>query len=167
MKKSVCLLFLCVAARAFALNSIVYVDVEKVYASSKVMALNYAKEQQDYVNRRDQLKVQQLALESELSHQFTQPNSITADGLSLREKQLQENFDILVKTHEHQLVTLKNEYMLYVRKAAIQLQRQKHFQYVLSSTVIIASESGMDISTQVSQVADQLYTQARSRAGIK
>lgn len=144
----------CVAA------DIRYVDVEKVYQLSQVVQPKFAAIAQNYKVNYESYVTEQKIIESQINLVMQNKNSESIEKLSLREKQLQESFDKLSSTRDKDVNVLKNDYVIYIRKAVLQLRAQNNYGYVLSSSTIIAADPRNDISPAVTKLADKLYIKA-------
>lgn len=159
MKQLLSLILITIGVNAFADGKIVYVDVEQVYAQSKIINNKFNAFQESYQAQKNLYLQQQGVLESQIDAHLLTPQALNADNLSLQEKQFQESVEALNKKHDQQILDLKNSYIVYVRKAAQQLYKTNHYQYVISSNTIIAGGAENNISAAVTTLADKLYTQ--------
>ena len=159
MKQLLSLILITIGVNAFADGKIVYVDVEQVYAQSKIINSTFNAFQESYQAQKNLYIQQQGVLESQIDVNLTTQQPLNSDHLALQEKQLQESVEALNKKHDQQVLDLKNSYIIYVRKAAQQLYNKNHYQYVISSNTIIAGGAENNISAAVTTLADKLYTQ--------
>lgn len=159
MKQLLSLILMAIGVNAFANGEIVYVDVEQVYARSKIINSKFNAFQESYQTQKSLYIQQQGVLESQIDVNLATQHPLNSDHLSLQEKQLQESVEALNKKHDQQILDLKNSYIIYVRKAAQQLYNKNHYQYIISSNTIIVGGAENNISTAVTTLADKLYIQ--------
>ncbi len=158
MKYLISIILATLTFNVVAEQKIVYVDVEQVYLKSAVVNKQFKLIQQNHLKQQQLYIQQQHDLELKINTRIQSNKQADINHLALQEKELQESIEKLNKTYEQQMNNLKNSYILAVRKAALQLQQQNHYQYVLSSNLIIATDKENDISPQVTKLADTLYT---------
>ena len=165
MKKLLIIAIIFISKTVLAANNLAFVDMNTVLNNSKVVTSRFKEIDNLYNKQTQSYKEKQAKIETELDKVMKngEKNSQRVDNLSLQEKQLQEAIESLNKSHDKQLIDLKNQYVVFVKRAADQIRKQNHYHYIFSSSMLLSSEPQDDISLTVAKLADTLYLQARKK----